>query len=280
MSTVWDPSLVSEELLELTRSLGHPQREMAILAEGNTSQWLGDGRFAVKASGSNMASATADDFVVAEVETLIRVLEDPTATQEDLTEALDAGVHRSIRRRGSIEASIHAAVHAVDPTRFVAHTHPTAVVSVLASVHAAEAYEHAVYSDEAVVVGVPLFVPYAQPGIDLGRLFYRKLRDYADQFGNLPSLVLLQNHGIAALGSTVESVDGVSEMAVKGAKVRIAAYSMGGVSPVPAESMKSFFARADIAERRQRLSGESASEASPPAHSPTAGVRSDFGSNG
>lgn len=277
MTTVWDPSRVSQELLELTQSLGHPQREMAILAEGNTSQWLGDGRFTVKSSGSNMASATEDDFVVAEVDSLIRVLEKRSATQADLTEVLDAGVHNSVRRRGSIEASIHAAVHAVDPTHFVAHTHPTAVVSVLASVYAAEAYEYAVYSDEAVVVGVPLFIPYAQPGIDLGRLFYGRLREYADQYGHLPSLILLQNHGIASLGSTVDAVDGVSEMAVKGAKVRIAAYSMGGIAPIPADSMKSFFTRADIAERRQRLSGNTENQSS---SRPPTDVRSELGNSG
>ncbi|WP_081744557.1 class II aldolase/adducin family protein [Arthrobacter sp. H14] len=280
MTTIWDPSLVSEELLGLTRSLGRPQREMAILAEGNTSQWLGEGRFTVKASGSNMASATANDFVVAEVEPLIQVLENRSSTQDDLTEALDAGVHNSTRRRGSIEASIHAAVHAVDPTGFVAHTHPTAVVSVLASIHAAEAYEYAVYSDEAVVVGAPLFVPYAQPGIDLGRLFYRRLREYSDHNGQLPSLILLQNHGIAALGPSVSGVEAVSEMAVKGAQVRIAAYSMGGVSPIPAESMKSFFARTDITERRQHLSGVFNPETESPIGTHTRNLQTGSGNHG
>ena len=265
MTTIWDPSLVSPELLSLTRSLGAPDRKMAILAEGNTSQILEDGRFVVKASGSNMASATAEDFVIADIDPIISVLDSATATQDDLTAALDAGVHDGKRRRGSIETPIHAAVHALEPTGFVAHTHPTAVISVLASVHAAEAYEYAVYSDEAVVLGFPLFVPYAQPGIDLGRAVYQRLRMHADKHGHLPSLILLENHGIAALGSTAESVDGISAMAVKGAEVRVAAYAMGGVSPVPGDSLSSFFTRADIVERRQRLGGDAFAGATPPA---------------
>ena len=32
MATTWDPSLVSDELLDLTRLLGEPSRDLAILA--------------------------------------------------------------------------------------------------------------------------------------------------------------------------------------------------------------------------------------------------------
>ena len=43
-STAWDPSLTSSELLTLTRLLGEPHRDLAVLAEGNTSELLDDGR--------------------------------------------------------------------------------------------------------------------------------------------------------------------------------------------------------------------------------------------
>ena len=54
MSAVWDPGLVGEELVSLTRALGERHRDLVILAEGNTSQRLADGRVVVKASGSAM----------------------------------------------------------------------------------------------------------------------------------------------------------------------------------------------------------------------------------
>lgn len=255
MSTQWDPSRVSGELVELTNALGAPQRDLVILAEGNTSQRLPDGSIAVKASGTSMASAGAGDFVLADPRELVRILTDPEATQARLSTELDAGIHGGIRRRASIEAPLHAVVQVLGEAAFIAHTHPTDVVSVLASVHGPQAYEYSVYSDEAVVLGRPLYVPYAQPGIDLGRLFHHRLRVYLDSHGELPALVLLGNHGMVAIGATPQAVDGITAMAVKGARIRAGALAMGGVVPVPEESLTAFFDRSDILERRRLLAG-------------------------
>jgi rhamnose utilization protein RhaD (predicted bifunctional aldolase and dehydrogenase) len=253
MTAVHEPQLVSQDLIELTRSLGRTERDLVILAEGNTSASLGDGRIVVKASGSSMASATAEDFVTVDVGPLVDLLSRADTTQADVTAALDAGLVDGRRRRGSIEALVHVAVQAVAPAAYVGHTHPTAVLGVMASVHAATAYDDWVYSDEAVVIGRPLYVPYASPGIELGRVFYAALRRHVDQVGELPQLVLLGNHGIVAIAPTALGVDGISAMAVKGAQVRAAAYAMGGVVPIPANSVASFFAREDISERRSNL---------------------------
>jgi rhamnose utilization protein RhaD (predicted bifunctional aldolase and dehydrogenase) len=253
MTASHEPELVSEELLGLTRSLGRPERDLVILAEGNTSQLLEDGRLAVKASGSRMRDATAEDFVVVDLPPLVDLLASPTATQDDLTTALDAGEVGGRRRRGSIETLVHVAVQAVAPSTFVGHTHPTAMIGLLASVHAESAFDYAAYSDEAVVIGRPLYVPYASPGIDLGRLFHARLREYVDRHGALPQLVTLGNHGIVAIAPTAEGVDGISDMAVKAAQVRTAAYAIGGVVPLSSESLDTFFARTDITERRGNI---------------------------
>jgi rhamnose utilization protein RhaD (predicted bifunctional aldolase and dehydrogenase) len=256
-AAVHAPELVSDELLALTRSLGRPDRDLVILAEGNTSERLADGRIVVKASGSGMATATKDDFVVVDVAELAQLLTDPAADQAALTAALDAGSVHGRRRRGSIEALVHVAVQVVSPapaaSRYVGHTHPTAVVGLLASVHAADSYGRHVYSDEAVVVGRPLFVPYAQPGIELGRLFHTALRRRVEETGDLPALVLLANHGIVAIGPTTDGVDGISAMAVKGARVRTTAYAVGGIAPLTEEAVDKFFARDDIAQRRSDI---------------------------
>ena len=163
MTATWDPSLVSPELVQLTRDLGEPARDLVILAEGNTSQLLADGRVVVKASGSNMRTSTAEDFVVVDVQPLVDLMRDPRSTQADLTAALDAGEHEGRRRRASIETLVHVAAQAFAPTAFVGHTHPTPVVALLASVHAATAYDRFVYSDEAVVIGARCSCPTPSP---------------------------------------------------------------------------------------------------------------------
>lgn len=264
MSTTWDPSVVTRDLVGLTRLLGEPERELAVLAEGNTSQLLDDGRLVVKASGANLAAATADDFVVVDVDEVMALVESPHATQADLSAVLlAAGTERpggAGPRRGSIETVVHAAVHAAarsldgpGTATFIGHTHPTSVVGLLASRVAAQAWSQIVYSDEAVVIGHPLFVPYATPGIDLGRVYAAALREHVATHGALPQLVLLGNHGIVAIAPTVEGVEAVSTMAVKGARVRTIAYSVGGLAPLSEADVTKFFARDDIDERRANL---------------------------
>lgn len=257
MSPLWDPDLVSDELVALTRALGEPARDLAILAEGNTSERLPDGRIVVKASGTSMATATRSDFVVLDVDPLVELMRTATTTQADLTRALDAGEHDGVRRRASIDALLHVGARVFSPTVFVGHTHPTAVVGVLASVHAASAWDQHVYSDEAVVVGRPLYVPYATPGIDLGRVHLASLERYVGEHGELPTLVLLGNHGIVVHAPSPAGVEAASAMAVKGARVRTAAYAMGGVAPLDPGSIEAFFARDDITERRARLASGS-----------------------
>jgi rhamnose utilization protein RhaD (predicted bifunctional aldolase and dehydrogenase) len=168
---------------------------------------------------------------------------------------LDARVDTLSPIRPSVETLFHAYLLSLPGIRFVGHTHPTDVVGLLASVHAAKAWSRIVYSDEAVVIGQPLFVPYATPGIDLGRLYDERLRDYVSDHGRLPQLVLLGNHGIVAIAPTAAGVEAVSMMAVKGARVRTAALSVGGLAPLTASDVAKFFARDDVAERRANLAG-------------------------
>jgi rhamnose utilization protein RhaD (predicted bifunctional aldolase and dehydrogenase) len=255
MATIWQPELVSDELVALTRALGEPAKDLVILAEGNTSKRLADGRVVVKASGAYMASATRDDFVITEVQPLIDLMDDAASTQEDLTVLLDAGEHDGVRRRGSIETLVHVAVQSVRPTAYVAHTHPTAVLGLLSSVHAETAFAEWVYSDEAVVIGLPLFVPYAAPGIALGRVFLARLRCYVAERNELPSVVLLGNHGIVAIGGHAEAVEAITLMTVKGARTRVQALSIGGMTGLGADAVAHYFERTDMAERRKNLAG-------------------------
>jgi rhamnose utilization protein RhaD (predicted bifunctional aldolase and dehydrogenase) len=253
MTATFDPAAVPPELVRLTRSLGERDRDQAILAEGNTSARLAADRIVVKTSGSNMARATAHDFVVVDNAPLVEMLHDDSAGQGDLTAALDTGEHDGRRVRASIETLVHVAVQAVAPAAWVAHTHPTAVVGLLASAQAPTVFSEPVYSDEAVVLAEPLFVPYAEPGLALGRLVHEGLRRRFDEVGELPRLVLLANHGIVAIADSAAGADGICEMAVKSAVVRQIALTAGGLQPLPPDSVAKFVQRDEVSERRQRL---------------------------
>ncbi|PPL18920.1 class II aldolase/adducin family protein [Microterricola pindariensis] len=246
---------VSDELVALTRRLGEPARDLVILAEGNTSELVSDRTISVKASGSSMADATRDDFVTVDLEPLLQILRDPAAGQEALTAALTATTADGGTVRASIESLVHVAVRAFVPAKFVAHTHPTDVVALLASAEAETAFVDPVYSEEFMILGRSLYVPYAEPGIVLGRVFLEHLDSHVQEHGETPSLVLLGNHGIVAISDSAAGVEAISMMAVKSARVRLGARLAGGVAPLSAETTAHYFDRPDFRERRAALAG-------------------------
>lgn len=241
------PSEVPPELVALTRRIGDPAADLVVLAEGNTSVRLPGDRFAVKASGSRMDLAEAGDFVVGELPELVDVLERGGTDQETLSRVLSAGGSRA-----SIETLVHVVALAAGAT-WVAHTHPTAVVGLLAVREAEELWSAPLFPDEAVVLGEPLWVPYAAPGIALGTAVHTAVRDRLDRDGTAPRLVLLGNHGIVALGATAAEVETITTMAVKAARVRTVALGAGTLAPLDTAHARELADRPDEAARRTRL---------------------------
>lgn len=241
------PSEVPAELVALTRRIGDPAADLVVLAEGNTSLRLGDDRFVVKASGSRMDMAEAGDFVVGDLPELVDVLERGGTDQETLSRLLAAG-----ESRASIETLVHVVALAAGAT-WVAHTHPTAVVGLLAVREAQELWEAPLFPDEAVVLGEPVWVPYAAPGIALGTAVHAAVRERLDRDGVAPRLVLLGNHGIVALGATATEVETITTMAVKAARVRSVGLGAGTLAPLDVEHARELAGRPDEAARRTRL---------------------------
>ncbi len=243
------PSEVPADLVALTRRIGDPAADLVVLAEGNTSVRLPGDRFAVKASGSRMDLAEAGDFVVGELPELLDLLEQGETDQDSLSRALSAGATRA-----SIETLVHVVALAAGAT-WVAHTHPTAVVGLLAVREAEELWSAPLFPDEAVVLGEPVWVPYAAPGIALGTAVHAAVRERLDRDGVAPRLVLLGNHGIVALGATATEVETVTTMAVKAARVRGVALGAGTLAPLGIEHARELAGRPDEAARRTLLGG-------------------------
>ncbi|MHA6628405.1 class II aldolase/adducin family protein [Pseudonocardia sichuanensis] len=252
------PADVPAELVALTRRLGDPAADLVVLAEGNTSARLPGDRFAVKASGSRMDLAGAGDFVVGDLPELVDVLERGGTDQETLSRLLSAGPAsrrseaEAIRHSASIETLVHVVALAAGAT-WVAHTHPTAVVGLLAVEQARELWEAPLFPDEAVVLGEPVWVPYAAPGIALGVGVHAAVRERLDRDGAPPRLVLLGNHGIVALGDSAGEVETITTMAVKAARVRAVALGAGTPAPLAIAHARELAGRPDEAARRTLL---------------------------
>src|SRR5690242_10835757 len=97
-----------DNLIVLSRELGRPERELAILGEGNTSANAGDGTFWVKASGSQLATIDASGFSQVQLLPVLKLLESPSLSDEQVTAGLRDALVAPTARRPSVETFMHA----------------------------------------------------------------------------------------------------------------------------------------------------------------------------
>ena len=216
-------------LLELSHDLGREDRRFAILGEGNTSTALDKGLFAVKASGSSLGTLGRAGLAVCHAEPILELFHFPDAGDDDIERALLAARESDAERKPSTEALFHAYLLSLDGVSFVGHTHPEAVNALLASPHAADFAAKRLFPDQIVCCGAhsPL-VPYVHPGVPLALAIKEAVEAHLQKFGEVPRLVLLQNHGLIALGKTPNAVLAATMMAEKAARIFVGAASVGG----------------------------------------------------
>ena len=244
-----------DTLVALSRRLGEPAFDAAILGEGNTSARDGD-TMLVKASGANLADAAAADFVPVDLDAAIALIADDDAGDAEV-DALYGSVAAEHGRRPSVEALLHVVAYELTDAKVVAHTHPTDVNALLCSASAELLVDGSLFPDQIVVLGAsPLLVPYIDPGIRLARHVRAALRDHIALHGETPRVIYLRNHGMFALGASAEHAWGVTAMAQKCARVILGASAVGGVQFMPADEVRRIDTRPDEKYRRALLAGE------------------------
>lgn len=243
------------ELIELSNELGRPELDYCILGEGNTSARADDSSFWVKASGSELRSANASSFVRVAMDRVLALLSGPDLGDQAIKEALEAAkVDPAAAGRPSVETVLHAACLSLEGVRVVGHTHPTAVNALTCSAAFAEACAGRLFPDEIVLCGpASLLVPYTDPGLPLARAVQSRLAGYVREHGEPPKVILLQNHGLFALGRSAREVAGITAMAVKAARVLLGTYAAGGPHFMPPEAVARIHTRPDEAYRRRKL---------------------------
>ena len=218
-----------QSLLELSHQLGGDRLRMAILGEGNTSILLDADTFAVKASGSNLASLKSDDMTICRFDRLLPLIESHGATDAEVDAALFASRVDKSAKKPSIEALFHAYLLTLPGVNCIGHVHAIAVNQILCSTRAREFAEKRACPDEIVMCGVEsVFVPYAEPGLGLSQSIRQEVMAFVKRTGREPKIILLQNHGIIAVGPSPKAVLGSLLMAEKAAEVFVGAAALGG----------------------------------------------------
>lgn len=217
------------DLVSLARSLGDPQGDMAILAEGNVSGADGDDAFWVKASGTSLATLSESGLVRVGPAPLLKALDGPALTDEEVRAALrNARLDPSTEAMPSVETFMHAYLLDLPNVRFVGHTHPTPLLSLLALADAADYARLRLFPDEIVCCGPETpFVPYVDPGLPLARAIRDSVVCHIKAWGDPPKTIWLGNHGLIALGKSTAEVESASRMAIKAARVWLGALGTG-----------------------------------------------------
>jgi rhamnose utilization protein RhaD (predicted bifunctional aldolase and dehydrogenase) len=246
---------VLEQLVDMSRYLGDPDRGHVILGEGNTSARIDDDTFYVKASGMTLSGIGPEGFVAVSISKVTEILEDESAGDTEVTRALkDALVDLGEQRRPSVETILHALLLKYPEYCFIGHTHPVHTNMLLCSVAAEEAATGRVCPDHVVVMAhKSVYVPYVDPGLVLAREVRRRVRAYIEEEGVLPRAILMQNHGLIAMGDSTKAVIGITDMAEKMSHVIMGAYAMGGPRFMSDKDVARIYTRPDEKYREKAI---------------------------
>jgi len=243
-----------QSLLDLSHALGGERLRMAILGEGNTSLRLDAETFAVKASGSNLATLQPTDLTTCRFDRLLPLLDATAATDAEIDNVLFASRVSEAAKKPSIEALFHAYLLTLPGVTCVGHVHAIAVNQILCSPRAREYAERRACPDEIVMCGIEsVFVPYAEPGLGLAQSIRREVQAFVQRTGRGPKIILLQNHGIIAVGPSPKAVLGSLLMAEKAAETFVGAAALGGPVFLTAAQCERIAGRPDEHYRQKML---------------------------
>lgn len=246
---------VLSQLITMSHNLGDPALDYAILGEGNTSARIDEATFWVKASGAELRTIEASGFVEVHFDRVLALLKGGALGDDDVKAGLEAArVAPAATARPSVETVLHALALQLDGVNFVGHTHPTVVNAILCSQNAEEAIAGRLFPDEIVYCGpAPAYVPYTDPGLPLARKVREVVARYLEEHGERPKVILMQNHGLIALGHTPEEVENITAMYVKAARVLLGTYALGGPHFMSAQAVARIHTRPDEAYRREEI---------------------------
>lgn len=246
---------VLQALVQMSRELGRPERDLVILGEGNTSALNDDDTFWVKGSGTQLATIEPEGFVRVRLDAIRALAAGPAINDQQMKDALEAAkADLNARRHPSVETVLHGLALSQPGIRFVGHTHPVAVNSLMCSVAAADAIAGRLFPDEIVVCGpAPVYIPYTDPGLPLARTVRDALAEYADRWGQTAKVILMQNHGLIALGTSATEVDSITSMYVKTCRILMGTYAFGGPRFMAPKQVRRIHTRPDELYRRQQL---------------------------
>lgn len=194
-----------EKLIEISRYYGVDSR--FVIAGGGNTSYKNAEKLWVKASGSSLATITEDGFAVLDREKLSvlsqRTYSSDSAEREEQVKNDLAAACISKGKRPSVETSMHNAIGFA----YVVHLHPTLVNGLMCSNNAAADLKK-LFGEKA------LYIPYTDPGYVLFKVVEDSITAHRKSFGEEPSVIWLQNHGIFVAADSIEEIKTIYEATI------------------------------------------------------------------
>jgi rhamnose utilization protein RhaD (predicted bifunctional aldolase and dehydrogenase) len=243
------------ELAAMSRRLADPALDYVILGEGNTSAAADAETFYVKASGLSLRDIPETGFVRVCRAPILALLDRASVTDDEVRDGMQAArMDASSPARPSVETLFHGYLLTLPGIRFVGHTHPTPVNAVLCSRRAEEMIAGRLFPDEIVCCGpAPVWVPYVDPGQPLARAIRERVEAYLQAHGGPPRVILMQNHGLIAIGRSTLEVESATAMCAKAARILLGACALGGPRFLTPENVRRIHTRPDEKYREKQI---------------------------
>lgn len=146
----------------------------------------------VKGSGWDLATIEPPGHPAVRMAPLLRLLELPEMTDEQMVNALRLALLDASAPTPSVETLLHAAL----PARFIDHTHADALLAVCDQPEG-ERICREIFGERL------LWVPYVMPGFGLAKACKRAW-DAAAAAGRAPTVMVLERHGVFTFGETAQ----------------------------------------------------------------------------
>ena len=200
---------MDKELLDLVRISNTAGSDSSLVqgGGGNTSVKSDDGKYMyIKASGTALKDMSVErGWRRLNIAAVLDILGDKPLAKMDIGSRELEMVKRLLAACeddvcGNVRPSVECPMHAV-LSKCVIHLHATAVQAYTSAKNGkSEVFE--LFKDEQFG---PLWVPYANPGFDLGQKVFRLVNGYVRRHGRKPGVLIMQKHGVLV---SSQSADG------------------------------------------------------------------------
>lgn len=198
-----------KKIINELKTLAGAVSKYCVGMEGNISGKVDSSSFLIKASGHSLQGLEDMDLITFDLNN----------TQLD-----------NFTKKGSMELGFHTFLLGFPNVKYVAHTHPAHTLAVLCTEHAADFANRRLFPDQVVFNSAKTcLVPYAKPGEELTKLVKLHVHSFIKRKGYFPKLILLENHGVIACGSSIKECTIITDICEKAAEVYTKSLSIGNV---------------------------------------------------